>query len=395
VTRIDELIAEYCPDGVTYRRVGDIAVVGTGSSDRKDANTEGSFPFYVRSRGVMRKNTFEFDEEAVLIPGEGGIGEIFHYVNGKYALHQRAYRISFYEDDLDAKFAYWYFTANFKSFILSKAVSATVTSIRKPMITDFRIPVPPLEIQREIVSTLAKMEKLQVDLQAELQAELQARSRQYVFYRDQLLNFSDAPGVRWVPMGQVGEFIRGRRFTKSDVVDEGIPSIHYGEIYTRYGVFASSTVSHVRSDLRPALRFAKPGDLVIAGVGETVEDVCKAVAWLGDDEVAIHDDCFAFRHDMNPKFVSYCFQTERFNAEKVRQVARAKVKRVSAESLAKLAIPVPPRAEQERIVAILDRFDALVNELSVGLPAEIAARRQQYEYYRDKLLTFPERPDAA
>ena len=191
-------------------------------------------------------------------------------------------------------------------------------------------------------------------------------------------------------LGEIGKFTRGRRFTKDDYVQKGIGCIHYGDIYTQYGTSAMKAVSHVRTDLASTLRFAQQGDIVIAAVGETVEDVGKAVAWLGAEEVAIHDDCFAFRHPMNPKFVSYCFQTERFNSEKNKFVARAKVKRLSGENLAKLTIPVPPLEEQERIVAILDKFDALVNDISFGLPAEIAARRQQYVHYRDRLLTFKE-----
>ncbi len=191
-------------------------------------------------------------------------------------------------------------------------------------------------------------------------------------------------------MAEVGEFFRGRRFTKNDYVPDGIGCIHYGDIYTQYGTATTATVSHVRSDMISILRFAKPGDLVIAGVGETVEDVGKAVAWLGDGQVAIHDDCFAFRHSLNPRFVSYYFQTTAFHAEKNKFVARAKVKRLSSESLGKLTIPVPSLDEQERIVAILDKFDALVNDLSSGLPAEIKARRQQYEHYRDRLLSFRE-----
>lgn len=191
-------------------------------------------------------------------------------------------------------------------------------------------------------------------------------------------------------MGEIGKFIRGRRFTKDDIVEHGIPSIHYGEIYTHYGVSAASTVSHVRADIAQQLRYAQPNDVVIAAVGETVEDVAKAVAWLGDEDVAIHDDCFLFRHSMNPKFVSYCLQTETFHAQKNKYVARAKVKRLSGESLAKIRIPVPSLEEQERVVSILDKFDALVNDLSSGLPAEIKARRQQYEHYRDRLLSFRE-----
>ena len=191
-------------------------------------------------------------------------------------------------------------------------------------------------------------------------------------------------------MGEVGEFIRGRRFTKDDVTETGLPSIHYGEIYTAYGVAANHTVSHVRGELESQLRFAKTGDVVIACVGETVEDVGKAVAWLGDDDVAVHDDCFAYRHSMNPKFVAYYMQTAAFHSQKSKYVARAKVKRLSSGDLARIEIPLPSLEEQARIVAILNAFDALVNDLSVGLPAELAARRKQYEYYRDRLLTFKE-----
>ncbi len=189
-------------------------------------------------------------------------------------------------------------------------------------------------------------------------------------------------------MGEVGEFIRGRRFTKSDMVADGIDAIHYGEIYTRYEVYAYKALSHVRPELAPRLRFAKTGDVVIAAVGETVEDVGKAVAWLGQGDVAIHDDCFAYRHSLNPKFVSYYLRTSTFRADKAKHVARAKVKRLSGESLAKIRIPLLPLAEQERIVGILDTFDALVNDASNGIQAELAARRRQYQHYRDRLLAF-------
>lgn len=228
------------------------------------------------------------------------------------------------------------------------------------------------------------------ELEGELGAELEARRRQYAHYRDSLLTFSDGGAVRWMTMGEIGTFIRGRRFTKNDVVSEGLGSIHYGEIYTQYGTSATNTVSRVRSELAPSLRFAHTGDVVIAAVGETVDEICKAVAWLGDEDVAVHDDCFIFRHSMNPKFVSYHFQTGAFHAEKAKHVARAKVKRISGESLARLRIPVPTLDAQNRIVTILDTFDTLVSDPSIGLPAELNARRTQYEHYRDRLLTFPE-----
>ena len=191
-------------------------------------------------------------------------------------------------------------------------------------------------------------------------------------------------------LSEIGKFIRGRRFTKADYVEDGVGCIHYGEIYTHYGTSANEVISHVRPEMKANLRFAKPGDVVITDVGETVEDVGKAVAWIGSEEVAIHDHCYAFRHSMNPKFVSYCMQTTSFIAEKAKYVARTKVNTLLIDGFSKIRIPVPSREEQERIVAILEKFDALVNDLGSGLPAEIKARRQQYEHYRDYLLRFRE-----
>lgn len=191
-------------------------------------------------------------------------------------------------------------------------------------------------------------------------------------------------------MADLGTFIRGRRFTKNDFAPAGVPSIHYGEIYTHYGTCADEVLSHVRGDIAGRLGYAQSGDVVVAGVGETVRDVGKAVAWLGQSAVAIHDDSFAFRSDEDPAYISYISQTSAFQAQKSRYVSRAKVKRISADGLGAIVIPIPPLKEQRRVVAILDRFDTLVNDVSVGLPAELAARRKQYEYYRDKLLTFEE-----
>lgn len=191
-----------------------------------------------------------------------------------------------------------------------------------------------------------------------------------------------------VPLGNVGTFTRGRRFTKKDVAGSGIPSIHYGEIYTHYGVSASETVSQVREELRPQLRFAQPGDVVIAAVGETVEDVGKGVAWLGDTPVAIHDDCFMYRSDaLDPRYVAHYLQTEELIQEKDKYVARAKVKRISGENLGRLIIPVPPLDEQRRIVATLEAYGAKLSGLTESLRAEIEARAAQYEHYRGWLFS--------
>lgn len=191
-------------------------------------------------------------------------------------------------------------------------------------------------------------------------------------------------------MASMGEFIRGNGLQKKDFTDHGVGCIHYGQIYTHYGTYAEKTKTFISEVLAKKLRKAKSGDLVIATTSENDEDVCKAVAWLGNDGVAVSGDAYIYRHRMHPKYVAYFFKTQSFQNQKKGHISGTKVRRVSGESMGKFIIPVPPMEEQERIVAILDKFDALVNDLSQGLPAEIAARRQQYEHYRDRLLAFQE-----
>lgn len=198
-------------------------------------------------------------------------------------------------------------------------------------------------------------------------------------------------GVEHVPLGEVGEFIRGRRITKGDFVESGVGCIHYGEIYTRYGTTATETYSFVRPELAKRLRLAQTGDLVIAATGENVEDVCKAVAWLGADKIAIHDDCYVYRHNFDPTFIAYVFQSSLFHEQKIRFAAGAKMVRVSGDRLARIRVPVPPLDIQREVVRVLSGFETLEAELAATLLAEQEARRKQYIHYRDSLLAFEPR----
>jgi type I restriction enzyme S subunit len=381
-------------DGVAveWKPLGEVAIIGTGSRNTNEAVLEGKYPFFVRSQEPRAINEYEFDETAIITAGDGvGVGKVFHFITGKYALHQRAYRILVTTGDVIPKFLFHFIRFNFSRYLATTSVHASVTSLRKPMFEKYPVPVPPLKVQAEIVRILDTF----TALTAELTAELTDRKKQDNYYRDRLLAFEEGE-VEWKPLGEIGEFIRGKRFTKADYVDDGIQAIHYGEIYTHYGVSASRTLSQVRSELAASLRYADTGDVVIAGVGETVEDVGKAVAWIGSEKVAFHDDSWAFRHSINPKFVSYVMQTTTFINEKTKHVSSGKVKRLLINGIEKVRIPIPypndPKksvAEQARIVAILDKFDTLTHSISEGLPREIALRQKQYEYYRDLLLSFP------
>ena len=189
-------------------------------------------------------------------------------------------------------------------------------------------------------------------------------------------------------MGEIGQFMRGNGLQKKDFTESGIGCIHYGQIYTYYGLSATKTKSFVSEETASRSKMAHSGDIIIAITSENVEDVCKAVAWLGDEDIAVSGHTAIFSHTENPKYISYCFQAEGFFIQKKKYARGAKVVEISPKEIAKIKIPLPPLSEQERIVSILDKFEALVNDISEGLPAELKARRQQYEYYRDKLLSF-------
>jgi len=141
--------------------------------------------------------------------------------------------------------------------------------------------------------------------------------------------------------------------------------------------------------LAKSLRKASHNDLIIAGVSENIEDVCKCVVWEGEEDICVSGDTFIFKTEQNPHYIGHLLRTDDFLSYKRKNAIGAKVTRLQAGSLPKYTIPLPPLEEQQRIATILDKFDTLVNSISEGLPKEIALRRKQYEYYREKLLSFP------
>lgn len=189
-------------------------------------------------------------------------------------------------------------------------------------------------------------------------------------------------GVKHQTLGEIGEFIRGNGIQKRDFQDSGFGCIHYGQIYTYYGLFADHTKSFIDPNLAEKRKKAYKGDLVIATTSENEEDVCKACAWLGEEPIAISGDAYIFRHHQNPKYISYCFQSELFQSQKKKYITGTKVLRVNGDAMAKIHVPVPPLPVQEEIVRILDSFSSLEAELE----AELEARRKQYAYYRDQLI---------
>ena len=203
---------------------------------------------------------------------------------------------------------------------------------------------------------------------------------------DDLIRQHCPSGVEYRAIGEIGQLVRGNGMPKADFTETGVGCIHYGQIYTYYGTWTTKTVSFIPSEKAAKLAKVDPGDLIVTNTSENVDDVCKAVAWLGDDQIVTGGHATVLKHDQDPKYLSYLLQTAQFHAEKKRHATGTKVIDVSANRLARIRIPVPPIEVQREIVRVLDLFQSLEAELE----AELEARRRQYAHYRDSLLAFAE-----
>ncbi|WP_199774577.1 restriction endonuclease subunit S [Rothia sp. HMSC069C03] len=403
---IDRLVAELCPDGVDFYPIEELFTTRNGYTPSKSNSSyweNGTVPWFrmedIRENGGVLSEAMQsvhesalkkggmFPAGSIIVATSATIGE-HALINVDFLCNQRFTVLTPKEEFkslLLPKFLYYY-SFVLDRWCLSNTTQSSFASVDMKRFKKFEFPVPPLEIQEALVEILDKF----TNLEAELEAELEARTLQYEYYRDSLFEALDCPRV---PLGSLGTFVRGNGLQKKDLQESGNPVIHYGQVFTRYGLHEDKTLSYANDEVYNKLRKAEKGNLVIATTSENDEDVCKALAWLGETPAGISGDAYIYRHEMNPKYVSYFFTTHDFHRQKLRHITGTKVRRVSGKNLETIEIPLPSLEEQQRIVDILDRFDALTSSLSEGLPAELAARRSQYEYYRDQLLTFPRKGD--
>src|SRR5690554_5719782 len=342
------------------------------------------------SKKAQPKSIF-VPENTVIVTLQGSIGRVAitqydSYVDRTLAIFEE------YKKEIDLKYFAYQLEAKF-NVEKDKARGNIIKTITKDDFKKFKIPIPcpdnpekSLEIQQEIVRVLDELTSLTNQLTTELDTERQNRRKQFEFFREQLFK-----EINLIKLGDnsVGEFIRGSGLQKKDFTETGVGCIHYGQLYTHYKTFAFETKTFVSEEFAKKARKASTGDLIIATTSENDDDVCKAVAWLGNEDIAVSSDACFYRHKFNPKYVAYYFQTEQFQKQKRKYITGTKVRRVNANDLAKILIPNPPLQEQERIVKLLDQFNATHTAIEEEIKKEIKLRTQQYEYYREKLLSFP------
>lgn len=384
---VDDLLAELCPNGVRHLPLSshEVANFSTGKQlNRETLSARGKYEVFNGGIGSSGWHSeYNTDGPAIIVSQGGASAGFVNFISDRFWAGAHCYVVT-PGPAIDRRYLYHVLKSK-QTSIQSTARGAGIPGLARGALGATVIPVPPLEVQNEIARVLDQFTRLE----AELEAELEARRRQYEYYRDAVF---EASSIRseWKHLSEVGLFERGSSLQKKDLLDVGVPCIHYGQVYTFYGVSAKETRSFVSGDFARGKRHLNPGDVFVATTSENEEDLGKAVAWLGSEPAVASSDAYIFRPEMDARFVSHFFASTHFHAQKKRFITGTKVKRLSASAMEKMEIPVPEKAEQERIADSLDCFDGLVNDPSIGLPAELAARRKQYESYRDRLLTFKE-----
>ena len=369
MSRLEELIQQLCPDGVEYELLENVSEIKRGIRVVKSQLMQsGKCPVYQNSLtplGFFDQNNAPANTTFIIVAGAAG--EIGYSTCDFWAADDCFY--FFPSAKLLSRYIY-HFMLMKQPYLLSKVRKASIPRLARSAIEKLKIPVPPLEVQREIVRIL--------DQFTELTAELTARKKQYEYYRDELLVHSKE--VTWMTLGDIGSVCMCKRIMKAETSSEGdVPFFKIGT----FGKEPDSYISQEKFDeYRQKSSFPKKGDVLISAAGTIGRTVIydgepayyqdSNIVWLSNDETKVLNKYLFYYYQLQPWVVS----------------TGGTIARLYNDNISKARISVPPMEEQHRIVSILDRFDALCNNLTSGLPAEIEARQKQYEYYRDKLLSF-------
>lgn len=383
MTKLEEMIKGFCPNGVEHRKLSEIVKMSRGVRVvRSQLTDDGCYPVFQNSMTPLGYySEYNCPKDTVFLISAGAAGEIGYSDTPFWAADDCWY----FEcgKNLIGRFLY-YALACKQEYIFSRVRKASVPRLSRNVIDMLQIPLPPLAVQREIVRILDKFTLYS----QELAAELAARKKQYEFYRDKLLSFNNLTNggdnlnnlVRIVELGEIGRVCMCKRILKSQT--SSIGDVPFYKIGTFGGEADSYISQQLYEEYRAKYSYPKIGDILISAAGTIGRTVIfdgapayfqdSNIVWIDNDEkVALN------------KYLFYCYQLKPWQVS-----SGGTISRLYNENISRTEIPVPPLEIQERIVKVLDNFDAICSDLGIGLPAEIEARQRQYEYYRDKLLQF-------
>ena len=409
MSKLDELIKELCPNGVEYKKLGEVCNFQNGFAFKSTLfkeNGEAILRITNISNGIINEEDLKYfllgdykenlgnyivsKNDIVIAMSGATTGKIgINNTSKKFYLNQRVGKFIPNIVKLNNRFLYHFLLSKGLEILKISSVSGAQPNLSTENIKNLVIPVPPLEVQEEIAKILDNYTKSVEELKEKLNEELIARKNQYSWYRDYLLKFENK--VKIVKLKDIAtEMYRGNGIKKEEVRETGIPCVRYGEIYTDYGISFEKTKSYTDENLIINKKYIEYGDILFAITGESVEEIGKSTAYIGKEKCLVGGDILVMKHKQDPVYLSYILSTENAQKQKSKGKIKSKVVHTNATDIGEIEIPLPPLEVQKRIVEVLDNFEKICNDLNIGLPAEIEARQKQYEFYRNFLLTFKE-----
>lgn len=384
MSKLQELIKKLCPDGVEFRKLGEVCEIYTGGEPPKDTikgdnkDEKHVYPVWANGKEVYGySSTYKIDKDATVISSIGANTGSIYFRKAYFTPIIRLKVLVPKNNNLISKYLYYYLST--VTFVVK---SSSVPNMNANEVKKLEIPLPPLEVQNEIVRILDTF----TSHTAELQAELQARKEQYEYYRNKLLTFDENDErVKWMTLGEVSVNVcsGGTPSTSNKKYYQGhIPWLRTQEVDWKDVFYTKIKISE-DAIKNSSAKIIPPNCVIVAMYGATAGKTCINKIPLTTNQACcnleINKDIALY------KYVYYWLYKEYY---KLKALGEGSQSNISGKKIKSYAIPIPPLSEQQRIISILDKFESLVNDLSEGLPAEIAVVQEQYEYYRNKLLTF-------
>jgi len=385
MNKIEELIRQLCPEGVEFKELGEVLEYEQPSKYIVEStNYHNAYETPVLTAGQTFILGYTDEKQGVYDASQDNPAIIFddfttsfHWVDFKFKVKSSAMKMLRPKKGADVTLRYIYFAMRCVEYYAQDHARQWISVYSK-----FQIPIPPLPVQQEIVTILDTF----TQLEAELEAELEARKKQYEYYRNELLTFGDE--VEWKTLGEVMTITRGAspRPISNFITNEsdGVPWIKIGDVEPK-SKFITTTKEKITKEGAKKSRFLRKGDFILSNSMSFGRPYILAI------DGCIHDGWISMQHfenNLKPDFLYHLLRSNSIQNYWKQKASSGTVQNLNADIVRATEIPIPPLAEQERIAGILDHFDTLVNDITIGLPAEIEARRKQYEYYREKLLSF-------